>query len=326
MVGRTRVGRSLARVGVALLASVVPLGVVTATSGVSSPAGAATATATPQCTFDGGTLPIVTKVSAGTKVTMDCTGLPALHPYLVMETSMLLGIDPNASALLTGNIASLSGLLSLLNALPEINPAALSFVTSDLSGDLDVNYTLPTSQASDPNAVCPPTKAEINDGLIGCALATIDLTSYSPVGAASAVLEYAGDSLFPPSPTLALGTRKAPVGGTVSVSDKPKAKTHWWVATLDAVEALLGGGTSAPPTILVTLADGKGSVPVSAANDITVSPAVYQNSVLTPPQISGSFTVPPGVSGRQTVTVTYLATLLGFPLSNVATSPLAIRG
>ena len=127
-------------------------------------------------------------------------------------------------------------------------------MTSDLSGDLDVNYTLPTSQASDPNAVCPPTKAEINDGLIGCALATIDLTSYSPVGAASAVLEYAGDSLFPPSPTLALGTRKAPVGGTVSVSDKPKAKTHWWVATLDALEALLGGGTSAPPTILVTLA------------------------------------------------------------------------
>ena len=56
---------------------------------------------------------------------MDCTGLPALHPYLVMETSLLLGIDPNASALLTGNIASLSGLLSLLDALPEINPAAL---------------------------------------------------------------------------------------------------------------------------------------------------------------------------------------------------------
>ncbi len=324
MVGRTKVGRSLARIGVALLAAVVPLGLVTASSAVSPPAGAATAT--PQCTFDGSTLPIVTKVSAGKQVAMDCTGLPALHPYLVMETSLLLGIDPNASALLTGNIASLSGLLSLLNALPEINPAALSFVTSNLSGDLDVNYTLPSSQASDPNAVCPPTKAEINDGLIGCALATIDLTSYSPVGAASAVLEYAGDSLFPPSPTLALGSRKAPVGGTVSVSDKPKAKTHWWVATLDALEALLESGTSAaPPTIIVKLSEGKGSVPVSAANDITVSPAVYQNSVLTPPEISGSFTVPPGVSGRQIVTVTYLATLLGFPLSNVASSPLAVQ-
>jgi hypothetical protein len=322
MVGRAKVGRSLARTGLALLAAVVPLGLVTASSAVSSPAGAA---ATPQCTFDGSTLPIVTKVSDGKQVAMDCTGLPALHPYLVLETSLLLGIDPKASALLTGNIASLSGLLSLLNALPEINPAALSFVTSDLSGDLDVNYTLPSSQASDPNAVCPPTKAEINDGLIGCALATIDLTSYSPVGAASAVLEYAGDSLFPPSPTLALGSRKAPVGGTVSVSDKPNAKTHWWVATLVALEALLGSGTSAPPTIVVKLSEGKGSVPVPAANDITVSPAVYQNSVLTPPLISGTFTVPPGVSGRQIVTVTYLATLLGFPLSNVASSPLAVQ-
>jgi hypothetical protein len=284
------------------------------------PAGAAT---TPQCTFNGSSLPIVTGATAGEKVAVSCSGLPALHPYLVMETSLLLGIDPKAAPLLSGKIVSVSGLLALLAALPEINPAALTFPVSDLSGHLAFTYTLPTSHALDPNATCPPTTAEINDGLIGCALATIDLTSFKPVGAGSAVVEYAGDPLFPPNPTLALSTATAARGRSVGLGDAPGATTHWWLATLLALEGLLGGGSAPKPTVTVTLASSKGST--TAANTVSVSPAVYNNPVLTPPKLNGAFTVPAKkIRGQQTVTVTYQALLLGFPLGNTASAPLLV--
>jgi hypothetical protein len=175
----------------------------------------------------------------------------------------------------------------------------------------------------DANAVCPPTTAQINAGLIGCALATIDLTSFKPVGAASAVIEYTGDPLFPPAPTLALSKATAKDGSPVAVSDAPGATTHWWLATLVTLEALLGGGAGPPPTVTVTVNNGTSSV--TAANTITVTPAVYNEPVLTPPAISGTFTAPAKTTGATTVTVTYQATLLGFALTNSATAPLKLR-
>ncbi len=200
------------------------------------------AATSPSCTFTGSSLPIITGASAGTQVKVACSGLPALHPYLVFETSLLLGIDPKAAPLLSGQIVSVAGLLALLDALPEVNPLALTFQTSDLSGDLDFTYTLPTSKALDPNAKCGPTIKQFNSGLLGCGLATIDLTSFKPVGTASAVVEYIGDPLFPPSPTLALGATTAKAGATVSVSDAAAATTYWWLATLDSLESSSAGG------------------------------------------------------------------------------------
>ena len=290
--------------------------------GPAVPAGAATPG--PHCTFNGGTLPIVTGASAGEKVVVSCTGLPPLHPYLMMETSLLLGIDPNAAPLLSGQVVSLPGLMSLLASLPEIDVGALSFPVSNLSGNLNVDYVLPRSQAPDPNASCPPTAKQINAGLIGCALATIDLASFKPVGAASAVVEYQGDPLFPPNPTLALSSTTAVPGQTIAVGDAPGATTYWWLSTLVALEGLLGGGSSTVPTVTLKLTSSRG-VSTAVANSIKVTPAVYEHSVLTPPAISGTFIVPAKkVRGQQTVTVTYGALLLGFPLSNTASAPLKV--
>jgi hypothetical protein len=292
-------------------------------SGV-SPSTTSSASSSPSCTFNGSSLPIIGGASAGTKVKVACSGFAALHPYLVFETSLLLGIDPNAAPLLTGQITSVPGLLALLNALPEINPAALSFQTSDVSGDLDFTYTLPKSMALDPNAVCGPTVEQINSGLLGCALATIDLTSFKPVGTASAVVEYSGDPLFPPAPTLALGSSKATPGSTVALGDAPGATTYWWLATLGSLEALLGEGSAPTPTITVTLKMGKSVV--TAANNAAVAPAVYKNGVLTPPKLSGGFTVPAALAkGNYTVTVSDKETILGFPLSNIASALLRVR-
>ena len=303
-----------------MLALVGPITVV-GLAETAGPAGAAGASG-PACTFNGSPLPIVTGASAGEKVVVSCTGLPPLHPYLMMETSLLLGIDPKAAPLLSGSLVSLQGLLSLLAALPEVNPAALTFPTSDLFGNLDFTYTLPSSHALDPNAVCPPTTAQINAGLIGCALATIDLTTIKPLGAGSAVIEYTGDPVFPPNPTLALSTATATVGGAVTVADRPGATTYWWLATLSALESLLGGSAAPPATITVTLAKTTSSV--TTRNTITVSPAVYNNPVLTPPKISGNFTVPAKATGKRTVTVTYGTQLLGFNLTNSATASLKV--
>ena len=282
----------------------------------------AAATAAPACTFNGDDLPLVTGASPGEQIAIDCTGLSSLHPYLVMEVSLLLGIDPAAAPLLDGDITSVGGLMALLSALPEINPTALAFPVSDLSGNLDENYTLPTTQAPDPNATCPPSTAEINMGLIGCGLAMIDLTTFKTVAAGSGLVEYTGDPLFPPSPTLALSTKEATAGQTVNVSDAPGATTYWWLSTLTTLESLLGGG-AATPVVTVKLGSGRSS---TVPNTVTVTPAVYNYPVLTPPAISGGFTVPAGTSGHKKVTITYKADLLLFPLVNEARARLSVTG
>jgi hypothetical protein len=240
-----------------------------------------------------------------------------------METSLLLAIDPAAKPLLTGQLTSLPGLLSLLHSLPEVNTSALTFPVSDLSGNLHRTYTLPTSQATDPNAVCPPTTAQINAGLPGCGLTMIDLTTFRPVAAGSVLVEYAGDPLLPPSPTLVASTTKASPGATVSVGDAPGATTYWWLSTLSSLAALLGGGSPPTPVIKVTFTNGRTSR-VTAANNITVRPAVYNPPVLTPPKISGGFTVPAGLSGAQKVTVNYSVTIFGLTLANAGTVTLRV--
>jgi hypothetical protein len=256
-------------------------------------------------------------------VAIACSGLKPLHPYLVFETSLLLAIDPAAKPLLTGQVTSVAGLLSLLKSLPEINTAALTFPVSNLSGGLTMTYKLPTSHAPDPNAVCPPTMAQINAGLIGCGLTMIDLTSFLPVAAGSILVSYAGDPLLPPAPTMVVSTATAKPGQTVTVSDAPGATSYWWLATLSALSALLSGGTPVPPVVTVTLTHGKTSV--TAANDIAVSPAVYNPPVLTPPILSGGFTVPAGLKGTQHVMVEYSDTILGLPLANFGNAVLAVR-
>jgi hypothetical protein len=288
-----------------------------ASVGGTAPAGAASSG--PSCTFNGATLPLITNVSSGTVVDISCTGLPPLHPYLLAETSLLAGIDPQAKAALSGNILSLSGLLSALETLGLINVGSLAFPFSNLSGDLNYDWTVPSGQPADPNASCPPSTEEFNSGLIGCALAMIDLTSFTPVAAGSAVMEFTGEPLLPPSPTLALSASKAAPGSTVNVSDAPGNTTYWWLSTVSALESLLGGSSS-EPTLSVTFSNKM--VPVT--NTATVTPASYVNGVFTPPVLSGSFTVPPAMKGKG-ITVTESLSVFGIPLSLSASAPFKIK-
>jgi hypothetical protein len=272
----------------------------------------------PSCTFNGSALPIVFGVSSGKVIDVSCTGLPPLHPYLLAEASLLAGIDPQAKAALSGGVTSVSGLLGALDALKEINMGALAFPFSDLNGDLNYDWTVPSSQPLDPNASCPPSTEEFNSGLIGCALAMIDLTSFTPVGAGSALMQWTGEHLFPLAPTLALSASKGTPGQTVNVGDAPGHTSFWWVSTLAALDSLLGGSAGAP-AVTVTLGKTK------LVSNATVTPASYVNSVFTPPVLSGSFTVPQPTKGSK-ITVSQSMTIFNFPLSASASARFKVKG
>ena len=152
----------------------------------------------------------------------------------------------------------------------------------------------------------------------------IDLTSFKPVAAGSGVFEYSGFPFLPPNPTLALSTSTAVPNQTLSVSDAPGATTYWWLSTLAALEAALGGGAGSPATVTVTLVDPHGNV-VPVPSNIHVAPATYNGRTFSPPIISGGFKIPPTAGGPETVKVQVGGTLDGIPLSNSASAPLFIN-
>jgi hypothetical protein len=285
----------------------------------------ATAAPAPQCTFDGSSLPLVTGVSAGSKIAISCTGMGVLHPYLVIGASLLLGIDPAAAPLLSGQLVSLAGLNALLKALPEIDLLSEALPISGLNGNFSLDWTVPAFQPLDPNAGCPPTQKEFNSGLLGCAVAMIDLTTFKPVGAGSAVFEYKGFPLLPPNPTLAVSPTSATPNQTVHISDAPGATTYWWLPTLAKLESALGGAGGSSPTVTVTLVDPHGhSVPVTSQAEVV--PASYADGVFSPPSLSGSFVVPSTVGGPETVKVQVDGALNGLPLSISASAPMTVPG
>jgi hypothetical protein len=151
----------------------------------------------------------------------------------------------------------------------------------------------------------------------------IDLTTFKPVGAGSALFEYSGFPLFPSNPTLALPTTSASPGQVVSVSDAPGATSYWWLATLNVLQSALVGGSASPPTVTVNVVDAMGHT-VPAASAVQVTSASYKDGVFTPPVLSGNFGVPSTVVGPARVTLTLQALLDGIPLTNTASAQLFV--
>ncbi len=264
----------------------------------------AEAAAAPSCLVKGAFFGLlVPNATPGESINLNCKNFPANHPYLLVEASLLVAIDPAAAPLLTGQATSVPGLLGIIAALPELNALSVAFPTSNSSGVLNYNYTVPSSQPPDPNATCPPTTEEINSGLIGCAVAMIDLESFKPVVAGTFVLEFKGDPLLPPDPTLKLSTTTAAVGQHVGLSDIPGAKTYWWLATLESIEAGLGGGGGSSGPVPVAVKGGGRKTFSKAA----VTPASYNGTTFTPPKLSGYFVAK--AKGRHWVHVTLNANL-----------------
>jgi hypothetical protein len=285
------------------------------------PAGAAV----PKCKFGNSALPIVMGVRHGQTIRISCTGLTPLNPYLVLQASLLIGIDPEAKALLSGNTQLSPALLTAaLAALPKVNPDSISTQISDASGNLTFDYTVPTSQAPDPNAACPPPKIQFNSGLIGCALAMVDLVTQKPVGAGSAVLQWAGMPFLPPSPTLALEAKHVTRGQYVKVGEQLGRTGYWWISTLAALNNLLTGGKTLPKAV-VRLGPRNPKKATVAWSDVHALPAQYNDPVFTPPRLVGRFRVPFNLSKGKRVTVNVSQNMLGITLSNESYGRVKIR-
>ena len=251
---------------------------VAVVAGGSSPAGAVP-TPIATCTFNGvANNGLVTGVSAGGSLNISCSGLPDSTSVVVAEASPLAGLLPSSEAS------------------DEADLNALKFATSSSTGTLTTTYTLPTTfAANDPNAKCPPTTAQINAGMIGCAVAVAEL---SGTDFGDALMEYSSQPA-PASPTLSLGSTTAHAGDQVSVADGA-GPGNWWgnafdQTALNSSDITVHGVQSGSTTAGVSAATY--SIKTNKAGKVT-------SEKFTTPKLSGDFVVPCGVTGAQTVSVT----------------------
>jgi hypothetical protein len=256
---------------------------------------------TSSCTYNGSAVGFVASNTAGTPVTVDCTGLPANTLLIVAQTSPLAGvISPSSSATQEADLST--GMA----------------VTTTATGTLDVTITAtatggsPGFSALDKKAVCPPTQAQVNAGLTNCVVTVADLATTTGLNFGNVIY---GTAPKPHSPTVALNPRQVTAGQTVNASDKAgacptpvTAKSRcWWGAALTGAPNPAAGVPG-----LVTTIHG---APV--ANTLSVTSPIYcfkgataaacsghAAGTLIGPHLSGTLTLPGTISsGRHTVNV-----------------------
>src|SRR6266487_1181622 len=182
---------------------------------------------TSSCTYNGSPVAFAASNTAGTPVTVSCTGLPANTLLIVAQTSPLAGVISPSSA-----------------ATQEADLSTGTAVTTDASGNLTATITVtatggsPAFSALDKKAVCPPTQAQVNAGLTNCVVTVADLSTTTGLNFGNIIY---GTQPTPHRPTLALTpSHIGKGGGTLTASDKAgacptpvKATSRcWWGAAL----------------------------------------------------------------------------------------------
>jgi hypothetical protein len=290
--------------------------------------------------------------------TLPCTVTVTGGGQLVTGTTLITGVvagttqikfDCNAaSGASVAAEASLLAAISASNVVPtaEADTASLGTFTASATdtgcpagtaGSCTVaTFAVPATftAAGDANSVCPPTQAQINAGLFGCAVAVAN-ASEAEVAGGEYLLQYASQTA-PAAPTItALQTTGSP-GSLINVSDTAGATGYWWGDALQAVQALDAGTTAAVAP--ATCTTGYGNVPaadleqawysagsstpvyIGAATGVTISNDCYTGSTLETPALSGTLTVPTAVTAGTAYTV-YLCEVNATPYpSNDANS------
>ena len=183
-------------------------------------------------------------------------------------------------------------------AIDEADHGALGVVTTTSTGTLPPGTTFKVPApfaASDPDAACPPTQAQVNTGLVGCAVAVASLATQENFG--DALLQYTGQ-VEPQAPTLSLGSASAHAGDQVTVANGA-GPGDWWgnptgTTKLTSSDITVGGAQAGSTTASVGL----------ASYSITTKKGKIVPGPLNKEPLTGTFTVPCGVTGSQTVTVT----------------------
>ena len=263
--------------------------------GVASQAVPAGATPIPPstsvCNYSNGATPSnpngVLGVTPGSKITISCAAgsFPASSVIDLIEASGLAAIVSPASA----NIG-------------EVDLSAFGSATSGTDGSLSATFTVPTPfKATDPNAVCPPTRAQINAGLT-CELVLLSNATLAPLN--EALLMYAGQRQ-PNKPTLHVTARLHNGRTTITASDvkgacptPPTTRSRcWWGAAVTGTPSKAFGGIPAPEALI-----GSNGFHLTSGS-LAVSPAVYcakgataagckglKVGTLIPPALHGSVT------------------------------------
>jgi len=235
---------------------------------------------TSSCTYNGSPIGFAASNTGATSVTVNCTGLPDSTELIVAQTSPLAGvISPSSAAtreadLSTGMAVETSG-------------------TGTLTATINVTATggSPAFSALDPNAVCPPTQAQVNAGLTNCVVTVADLATTTGLNFGNIIY---GTQPTPNNPTLGLhpGTI-GQGGGTLNASDKVGAcptpvtasSKCWWGAALTGVPNSAVGVPGY--TVLINGKTAHSCItPVSAAagKEITTIEGLETNGKLHPVQ------------------------------------------
>jgi hypothetical protein len=227
---------------------------------------------TSSCTYNGSPLGFGASNTAGTPVTVSCTGLPPSTLLIVAQTSPLAGVISPSSA-----------------ATSEADLSTGMAVMTDGSGNLSATITVtatggtPAFSALDKKAVCPPTQAQVNAGLTNCVVTVADLATTTGLNFGNIIY---GTQPTPHRPTLALTPSSiGKGGGTLTASDKAgacptpvKATSRcWWGAALTGAPNAAAGvpGFTTPIHSL------------PASNTLAASPAVYCFKAATAAACSG---------------------------------------
>jgi hypothetical protein len=255
---------------------------------------AAGAQSTISCTFNGKAAPAaLTGIVPGkTSIALVCTGKSGLEVASIMASPL-------------GGIV-----ISPASNTNETDIAALTSLKESPAGTYKASFLVPARfSATDRNAVCPPSVGQFNAGLVGCALAVINLATLSQFPGQEAVLETTKQTHAPNSPTLRTATSSATPGEAITFSDatgacpsKPTAASECWWG-----DALASSSTSASSPALKVTFDGRA---VPGATAVVSGPGsggtgTYNGTTLVPQTLSGSLNLPSPLSnGIHTLTVT----------------------
>src|SRR5215470_15685749 len=259
---------------------------------------------TSSCTYNGSPVGFAASNTAGTPVTVACTGLPANTTLIVAQTSPLAGVISPASA-------------ATREADLNTGVAVMTSATGTLSATITVTATggTPGFSALDKKAVCPPTQAQVNAGLTNCVVTVADLATATGFNFGNIIY---GTQPSPRAPTLKLKPSRIDVDRKrVTASDAAGAcptpvratSSCWWGAALTGAPNAAAG----VPGFTVTI-DG---TPVK--NTLAASPAVYcakgatatacaglPVGTLVGPHLSGTIHVSPRMFRKGTHTVAAL--------------------
>jgi hypothetical protein len=276
---------------------------------------------------------LITGLSNGSTVNVNCTGLPSGETMATVQASPLAVVTQPFSLTLLGSEADLNS-ASLGNANPGgIYTGSLNVGTT-AGGTFVGGGTLATTTfASDANAQCPPTQAQINAGLVTCVMAVDDVTATTAPGATPSQSDFAGVALLDFSgqatpqvpPTVSFNPPLAAPGHSATLTDAGAA-TSWWAGSWWAGGYPNNGLIAAPYVIPSSNVLVNGSP--AASSSVQVAPPVYcfyggsssgactvpplvsgslpdtpGSGVLFPAALSGSVTIPPNATGSATVSL-----------------------